>query len=95
MHHAIPLGQAPHAIINSHGGCHPSDTRIPRMLATEGVNEVDRTSRQGPQPPLYLNPSSREQMRLPQLEVVGGMARPLPQQFGFLRNVQMNCPWGP
>lgn len=79
IHHAIPLGQARHVIINLHEGCHPSHTRILRMLATEGVDEVDSTLRRGPQPPLYLNPSSREQMRLPQLEVIGGMARPRPQ----------------
>ena len=64
LDHAVPLGQASHTILNSHGGHRPSDTRIPRMLVTERVDEVDSTSRRGPQPPLYSNSGNRQQMRL-------------------------------
>ena len=65
LDHAVPLSQALHTILNSHRGHRPSDARIPRMLVTEKVDEVDNTSRRGPQHPLYSNSSSRQQMRLP------------------------------
>ncbi|RVW50388.1 hypothetical protein CK203_111367 [Vitis vinifera] len=43
LDHAVPLGQAPHTILNSHRGHRPSDARIPRMLVTERVDEVEVT----------------------------------------------------
>ena len=55
LDHALPLGQAPHTIFNLHGGRRPSGTKILRMIVTEGVNEANNTSRQGPQPSLYSN----------------------------------------
>ena len=55
LDHALPLGQAPHTIFNLHGGRRPSGTKILRMIVTEGVNEANNTSQQGPQPSLYSN----------------------------------------
>ena len=46
----VPFGQVPHIILSSHEGCRLFDLRIPRMLVTEGVDEVDNTPGMDPNP---------------------------------------------
>ena len=88
----VPFGQAFHTILSSHRGRRPSNLKISRMLVTKDIDEVENTSWWGPQPPVYSNPASQQQMSLPRVEAVVRPARPLSSADWLLRGQPNELP---